>query len=317
MKLTSRTYGVKYKRVVDGGYLSYVLGIRDDMRFWDEQRFLFRDALICMDSGSSYRREIYPEYKSRRAVQRWEDERKAVNYEKVQKFRARIIADLALEICQLPGVEGDDLVALTFLLDPTLDVVAVDKDLHPIPGMYQAMLRGAAKEIKNLSEKVPQYIGRSLRKTPASLLILQALRGDKSDSIPRLLPSPVTEAKAMWNELYLSSDRETLEACHTTLGPSFIRNLKLVLIPGPFLLDKEVSTSDLFDMVSDASYWNPDHFQKVVGKLLESREPEWRVRDLWGELGNNEKDELLEELEREETMPVKLAVNDVDAYWTE
>lgn len=317
--MESLTYGIPYERIVDGGYLSYVLGIREDMRFWQDLKWRFRSALICMDSNSYHRRALYPKYKSRRAEQRLTDNRKAINYLKVEKFRKLIIEDLALEICKVDGAEGDDLIALAFMLDPTLDVVAVDKDLHSVPGLYQAMLRGSAKDIKPLSQKVPQYIGERLRKTPASLLILQALRGDKSDSIPRLLPSGITEAKRMWARLYGKRDRISFANCYTELGADFIRNLNLVLMPGPFLLDNpDLEPDTLFEMICDRTYWSPEHFSNSISLMLESRNPDWRVRDLWQEELETTPSgtSLAELLEAEEGMPVLFDANDAYGYWT-
>lgn len=319
--MISLTYGIPYTRIVDGGYLSYVLGIREDMRFWDDLKFRFKDALICMDSNSYHRRALYPAYKSKRAEQRWDNERKAINYEKVSQFRDAITHDLAVEICKIDGAEGDDLVALGFLLDPTLDVVAVDKDLHSVPGLYGAMLRGSAKDIKNLADKVPQYISANLRRSSASLLILQALRGDKSDSIPRLLPSGITEAKASWKRLYRKLDRDAFDACYSELGEQFLVNLKLVLMPGPFLLDNpDLPPETLFEMLCDESYWSPSHFSKTIQTMMDSRNPQWRVKDLWHEgLGSIalESGSLEYQLELEEGMSVRLDASDAFGYWTQ
>src|SRR5687768_2731559 len=86
---------LKFTSLVDGGYLSFLIGSRDVPGLWQSVRGEFKRALICMDHRS-YRKDIYPDYKSRRAVNRWADQHKQQTYDAVREFRKTMELDSSI-----------------------------------------------------------------------------------------------------------------------------------------------------------------------------------------------------------------------------
>lgn len=276
--MKSYTYGTDYKRVIDGGYLSYLIGIRDNRSdFWSTTKWHLKDALLAMDSRS-YRYELFPAYKSARSLKRVSGPKK-LQYDQVKMFREQIIQDISIEIAQVPGVEADDIVAAVWMDDQDLDVVAIDKDLHQVPGIFEAMLRGSGRPITPLLDKVPQYM-MNVRGTPASMVLTQVLKGDKSDSIPRLLSSNVTEAREQWRNYNPKNELRSFERFYKLFGAAFMRNLSLMLIPGPLLSDHY---DDSFSRICDGTYWRSENFATLLDRIWDARRAELRISDLWNE----------------------------------
>lgn len=269
-----------FTSLVDGGYLSFILGSRGVPSLWNLVRGEFRHALVCMDHRS-FRRDIYSDYKSRRAVNRWADDHKQRTYELVREFRQQMELDPTIMASKLRGAESDDLVAAYYLADRRLPIMGVDKDLQGVPGMYNNLGDYYGAKPKDFWERMPGYISKSVRcKDAANVVLVQTLFGDKSDSIPRLLPSR-SPAK-VWEELYIPND---LEASFTNFsdfyGDEFFLNVNMVLLPGTYLRNKGMMRKEeLFLALARGEYWDPNEFSKLREEAMafdESRfEEEWK-----------------------------------------
>lgn len=272
---------LKFTSLVDGGYLSFILGSRRVGTLWNQVKGEFKDALVCMDDHS-YRRDIFPDYKSRRAVNRWADKYKKETYEYVREFRKHMELDGTTPMAKTRGAESDDLVAAFYLADRSLHVMGIDKDLQGVPGLYYNLGDYYGQPPRAFWERVPKYIRSSIPTANCSHIVLyQTLCGDKSDSIPRLLPSK--GAAKIWKELYdPSSLRISFENFSDFYGEEFFINMNLVLIPGPYLRNHgTMRPSELMDSVCSFDYWDPHEFSHLCEKGLAYNEE--RFNEVWGE----------------------------------
>ena len=138
---------------------------------------------VCFDpkGGSTFRNELYPEYKANRQAQP-EDITLAIPYIK------EIIKAYNIQIIEVEGYEADDIIGtlamraerdgyLTYMMTPDKDYGQLVRDrilmLRPSNGGKEAEIRGP----KEICEKYG--INR-----PEQVVDLLALEGDKSDNIP-------------------------------------------------------------------------------------------------------------------------------------
>jgi len=257
---------MNYDGIIDGGYLSFLIGSRSFRGIWDMIRGQYRNGIICADSRS-FRKEIYADYKSARATKR-EDPNARRIYEQVKEFRDLMMQDTTVNLCYVDGAEGDDLVAALFL-EYGWPVTAVDKDLQQVPGMYAAMTAHDNSKPTYLLDKAPKYMS-NLDGSPWSFVIYQALRGDKSDSVPRLLPSGVADAKAIWSYYHPRTPVKSMKAFYRIFGEDLLLNLNLILIPGPQLADDKICDERLLKLVVTGDYWQPKRWTRLIGQCAES-----------------------------------------------
>jgi len=253
-----------FPRLIDGGYLSWIFGTRPSFGSWSTVRFSYRDSLLLMDSRESSRREGFPAYKERRATKRKEDPKKKATRDRVMRFATMLREDPIVETIDYPGAEADDLVALFWMAGHGKEgVIAVDKDLWQVPDLLEVMVghheEYASDRFAKWCKKIPKYTERPVE--PWQFVLHQCLFGDRSDSIPRLLPSrKVTEAR----ELYKKTWKGGLSAGMEVFGMPFIQNLHLILVPGPFLrIDYEqlkASPVELMELVTTGEYWDSEMF---------------------------------------------------------
>ena len=251
-----------YKGAIDGGYLSWVFGTRPGYGGWAVRRFDFQGYLLVMDGRQTWRQQYYPEYKSRRRKKRREHPEQAARREKVLEFQGILRMDPVVPTASFPECEADDLLALLFLQGRVPQVVAVDKDLYQVPRLRDQMVNHRLEKSSREGRR-PQYARRPT--TPHQFCLEQTLFGDRSDSVPRLLPSQGYTAKKLHRYILDPQDplREWIRG-YKLYGEALLRNLYLILMPGPFLRkDWELLKGDpmqLMREVAQGTYWTPEKF---------------------------------------------------------
>lgn len=146
--------------------------------YWYKKKFSsdYGHVVICCDSKSNWRRDIFPYYKQRRRDKRSNDEKDWDSiFNMFSVVKTRFCQNLQETILEIDGLEGDDLIALGCRLitkKPHL-ILSSDKDLTQItaiPGvdMFHVLHQDYAK-------------------FDNEAYILQILKGDRSDGVPSIL----------------------------------------------------------------------------------------------------------------------------------
>lgn len=249
-------------KVVDGGYLSWCYGTTaQTVNGWSgSARLQFtarQGVLIVLDSDTSERTKFDPEYKSRRR------EKKAENPERQEKadhvrylVRDVIMEDPLLSTVIYPGLEADDLVALIAVRRLTgqpcpLKVIGADKDLLQIDPLLMTLERisGEVGSIEKFSRRLPKAVQPYIR-APRDVLLTLALMGDKSDSVPRLIPPYHLEQfinimKNPGEAYYIARER---------FGQAFLKNLYLTVLPGPWCFEPVPTPEKVFELCATDSW---------------------------------------------------------------
>lgn len=247
----------RYDWLIDGGYLSWVFGTRPEWGGWDTTKQKYTKSLIVLDSPHSLRLAIYPDYKVKRVTKRREDNEWSFRREAVMGFRRYLRADSLVPTFEVPGAEADDIVAILWMKGWGERVMAVDKDLLQVPGII--LTNHHNEPMVHKKRMFPNYV--KLPTNPWGFALCQALFGDKSDSIPRLMPSNGYQSRDLWHRI--KSDVDPLGCAYSLFGERFWVNLQLVLIPTPLLRPEEFifpanGRQQLFKALKNRSYWNPD-----------------------------------------------------------
>ena len=102
------------------------------------KRMKTKDFIFCWDSQKSFRKEIYPEYKSNRKnkekTEQEEFERQTL-YDQISEIRSKILPSLGFKNNFIKtGYEADDLIVYTVLTNPEEDfiIVSTDQDLYQV-----------------------------------------------------------------------------------------------------------------------------------------------------------------------------------------
>lgn len=279
--------------LADGGYLMWCYGVKHGYRGWNHGRLKFEDHLIFLDHDSTWRRDIFPGYKERRKERRAESVEQREKTERVREFKELMSIDGTVMSAAVEGCEADDLISLFFLLGiGNESVVGVDKDLFQIPGLSDVMMTHKDEPSTGRFRKLPKYVTQTYGHPKESweFILTQALFGDKSDSIPRLLSSKGWEARSQYMQLRpwpSSHGKEVFETCHASLGQDFIRNILLVLLPAPwiredvsYLLESMNGKPEyLFESIVSGDYWtnlspylSSGVIPKVVDRVLDPKD---------------------------------------------
>lgn len=252
-------------RAVDAGYLSWHFGVMPNNGGWNTQRFRFLNDVFCMDTrDKTWRERYFPEYKERRRLKRADNAWLQEKTEKVRRFQDLLRVDPIITTLEVSGAEGDDLVALLWLQGHVTRIVGEDKDFLQIGGISGFLHHhdGTFAHPNGLERAVARW-PKSVQPVSSAedFLFTQVMMGDKSDSVPRLLPlrrfdilHALKQSKDPWN------------AAHGRFGEDFERNLMLLLIPAPYLLKDwvHVSFKDILLKVMQGTYWRGDDFLEVV-----------------------------------------------------
>jgi len=284
---------VKRKCIVDAGYMSYIYGIQETLHGWYQARtqMPFVKSVLFMDSWSA-RKRFYPEYKSARKKKRKDVERQRINFERVKNFRKFLSTDAFLPALSYNGLEADDLVAIWFILYRPPLVVAVDKDLQQIPGIQLMDVNMLPRNLTRSRMKYPIYAWEGIEGQPKPtkyrrLLWYQAMAGDKSDSIPRLLSSSGSLAKAVTQKAWELPN--LFQATYEDFGKPFLRNLKLVLMPWYQSRNDwgsiEANPEYLMELMDTRNYWHPQFWKGGrIERSLKSQFEDWASKSEDGNL---------------------------------
>lgn len=274
----------QYHGIIDLGYLSYkiisgsrYLILRDFLKGW----------ILIGEGRENLRNKLYPDYKLRRRERRLDPE-KLATHQQVLEIRNTISQDPLLTTISLDGLEADDLVAALVILDPReTPVVAIDKDLQFLSRLKD---RGGARfyldpvpPLNRVSDRVPyksQYFAEYDYGSAFYFLLTQAMIGDKSDSIPRLLPSSGAESARVWKGLFgrkyngepLDFERICAKV-YQHFGDAFIQNLKLVTMPYVAARDNRLKSPEVFmHSLIYETYWEPKYWTELSARIDEAFE---------------------------------------------
>lgn len=146
--------------------------------YWFEKKFKdeYGHVVICCDSTSNWRRDIFPYYKQRRRDKRAKDEKDWNNiFNMFSVVKANFKQNLQETVLEIEGLEGDDLIALgTKLINkrPHL-IISSDKDMTQLTCML------GVRMFHVLHQEYAEFDDRAF--------ILQILKGDRSDGVPSIL----------------------------------------------------------------------------------------------------------------------------------
>ena len=134
-------------------------------------------------SKSRWRKEVFPEYKAKRAESKKDLDVETI-YSQV-KLAKRLINMLGIRQVEVNGVEADDLIAwfseyfYSVLQDYRITVMTVDKDLWQLANDRRVILDFKSGDFVN-----PLYVKNELGIEPEQIPYFKALSGDPSDNIP-------------------------------------------------------------------------------------------------------------------------------------
>ena len=146
--------------------------------YWYKKKFAseYGHVVICCDSKSNWRREVFPYYKQRRRDKRDNDEKNWNNiFDMFSVVKSNFKQNLQETVLEIDGLEGDDLIALgTKMINkrPHL-IISSDKD------MTQLTFQAGVKMFHVLHQEFAEFDERAF--------ILQILKGDRSDGVPSIL----------------------------------------------------------------------------------------------------------------------------------
>lgn len=249
-------------RIVDGGYLSWMYGTRPEFGSWASVRYDYINSIIFMDSSVNARVQLNPLYKQRRRTKEVTKPELRARRAQVEKFQRWLRSDPLLTTYSHPGCEADDLVALTSLLYPekVTEVIGIDKDYLQVPGLRTKLRTIQLDRINwplRFQKSFPKGALVSGLHEPDGFLRAQVLLGDKSDSVPRLLP---LRNYQLYREL---CQQPTWAPLISVFGfQRVFESLQLLLMPGVFLCKDFhlLSPQRLLTQVQLGLYWDPEHF---------------------------------------------------------
>lgn len=266
--------------VADGGYLSWLYGSSTLRHQAWPPKFIGRKPVIMMDSIEPLFRKIRrPTYKEGREIKRDGDSDTADRTQMVREFRNLIVEeDGRFRFIRLPGLEADDLVALAcwWYARPQspVKVMGVDKDFLQLESNIDLKDKDNVQiDYSRFLARLPLALQGEFHSGWQVLLTLCSM-GDKSDSIPRLLP-PRNLGLPYLNEwLYNSSRNEAFVAAYQMMGEPFLDNLYDVILPDPELFG--FTRQDVFALVVYGK-WNANLLQRLP-EVYRKEVRSWRIR---------------------------------------
>lgn len=240
--------------LVDGGYLIWTYGPDVQKRMgWQQVLWNFTidtGRVLILDGGSTYRKQYYPDYKSARR-EKWEeaDPERIAKRESVFEFANKILEpDPRLAVVKYLGLEADDIIAAWCIRHPDqVDVIGTDKDLVQLGDRNIRLKRhdGTPVTAESFRKSLPKTIRPFV--SASKVLLVIALLGDKSDSIPRLVPPGLKELKQFAK---LLQEPTAWELAIKEYGEDEVkRNLYLSILPGPWVFENIPSPDDVLEMM--------------------------------------------------------------------
>lgn len=275
--------------ISDGGYLSWIYGVDNfghtNWMAGAKKKFSRSNGcLLLVDSRKSFRKLFYADYKIKRKEKRLDDPEKERKYQNVHRFIDDfILTDPCLATYQSDGLEADDLVSIVVhsqLVPLPVRIFGIDKDLLQLPRgtCILEQNQGTRATIEKFAQKQPVALQR-LIKQPAHILLTLCLMGDKSDSIPRLIPQYHLD---IMQEI-LQSDRPFNQA-YDCFGDEFLRNLYIAILPSPWCFDPVPDPIETLGLLSMGE-WNslPVNKQIVaeISEVIETLPKEQEDDDNW------------------------------------
>jgi DNA polymerase-1 len=188
--------------------------------------------VVCWDGGrSTYRTEVYPDYKSERPVEERTEEEQAEDRTHFA-LASEFLTLAGLHHVKFPGVEADDLVAYYASTAPgDVMILSGDKDFLQLLNATTTQLRPGVEPEHWTEHTVIDKLGTK----PEHIPFLMALTGDKIDGIPGVPGfGNITAAKALaahdWSlqRLADTSDPKWRKKLGDEPWPILRRNLALV-----------------------------------------------------------------------------------------
>lgn len=136
--------------------------------------------IAVVDDGNTYRKSLFPEYKSERAEKRdKQDEVEKREMRKAMDLAKEFLASLGVPIVRLKGQEADDVIAyLTSKLHGHKIVATIDKDLLALAGPYCHVFRNGVLET--------EFNDKGVIVPPGLVSLYLSIVGDSADSFPGL-----------------------------------------------------------------------------------------------------------------------------------
>lgn len=221
--------------------------------------------LVSFDNkGSSFRKEIYPDYKGNRGTNLTDDEKahRKFFYETVSQVPA-LLSSHDIPCVALERIETDDVIAyicgLVHDLVDEINIVSSDKDLYQLLIWDNVRIYSITKQEWMDYEIFTTQYGIE----PISWIDVKALQGDTGDNIPGLP---------------LVGEKRALAYIHD-YGPSYediLRKLplakkKLGKIDQTILQGREIVTRNrrLMDLVTHTEEIIPEDYREVIDMFLE------------------------------------------------
>lgn len=189
-------------------------------------RLMFDDnVVLCSDSRTSIRKQHYPQYKTAR-----------LGVDAKQLERSRQAHELQVWACERyadrcigrEGHEADDIMASEFMPGDTL--MTSDKDLLQVTGSKIVDFNGNPWGFERLQKKIKMNIS-----TPALFLLYQAMYGDVTDDVKRILASQDRKT-GPW---ILLQPIPIDTACNILPMELLKDNLNLVMLPTPLITGQD------------------------------------------------------------------------------
>lgn len=138
----------------------------------------YGELVLCADMGS-WRKKVFPYYKAHRSADR--DDSKIdwdLAYKIINKITAEIKDVFPYKVIQIPGAEGDDIIAqLTLHKYPGEKIMIVSAD-HDMKQLH------TSADIKQYSPLTKDYVTCD---NPSMYLKTHTIKGDSGDGIPNIL----------------------------------------------------------------------------------------------------------------------------------
>lgn len=232
------------KKVIDGGYLSWVFGSAPSrINLWNNSVSAsfssWANAVIIMEGGELFRNDYYPDYKLHRKEAVKKDPSARARRIRVKNFALDMELDPTLETLKFPGLEADDVIAAWAVLNwhkrgTPMNLTAIDKDYVQLLPMVD-IRKTDNQEIsfegwRNKQQKTLQpHLSQ-----PWHVAMMLALMGDTSDNVPRLV-----EAYKLDHVIKILESVNPWDAALKKYGDDFIRNLYLTVLPGAWVFEED------------------------------------------------------------------------------
>lgn len=242
--------------------------------YWFKKKFQdeYGHVVICCDSKSNWRRDIFPYYKQRRRDKRDSDEKDWDSiFDMFSVVKTRFHENLQETVLEIEGLEGDDLIALgTRLINkrPHL-IISSDKD------MTQLLVDTGVNMFHVLHQEMAHF--------DQAAFILQILKGDRSDGVPSILCEDdhyMREGKARpitkkYSDQVNTLQEEVIRNVFSTyedvdkIVEHFKRNLQLIdltKIPEKFV---EIFKKEFMKAYNEQKNHNSDTYYQQLGINME------------------------------------------------